>query len=69
MPEMRHYVVTQTRSVEVTANSAADAALIASAAFKNGQNSRYSVIDGPTGVWGNTTSRIQELALKTEKVR
>lgn len=67
MPEIVYYTVTQTREVRVTANNAEDAALIATAAFTNGQNSDAGVIDGPHGVWGNTGSRIKVTGLEVKR--
>lgn len=69
MPEMRHYTVTQTRKVRVTANSAADAAQIAAAAFEHGQTSDGSVSHGrgPHGIWGNTSGRIQEIDMRVTR--
>jgi hypothetical protein len=69
MPEIQHYTVTQTRSVEVTANSAADAAQIASAAFAAGQDSEGGVAHGrgPNGIWGNTTGRIREIDMRVTR--
>lgn len=63
MPEMKNYIIDQTRTVEVTANSAIEAAMIASAAFEHGQDSSAGVAAGhaPEGVWGNTTTRIREV--------
>ena len=72
MPEIVSYIVTETREVKVRANSAADAARIADAAFKNGQNkSDPSVLidHGPEGIWGNTTSFIRQTELVTKEVR
>lgn len=65
MPEMRYFVVTQTREVKVVANHVADAVLIADAAFKHGQNSDSGVAGGkgPEGVWGNTRSLIRETSI------
>lgn len=63
MPEVRNYVVVQTREVEVVAHSCNDAVRIASAAFSNGQNSSDGVLAGPVGVWGNTDSRIRETSI------
>lgn len=59
MPAIRHFVVKEEREVQVSANSAHEAVLIAAAAFQNGQNSGNGVIDGPPDVWGNTTSKIK----------
>ena len=61
MPEIRRYIVTQTREVHVTANSAADAVRLADAAFEHGQNSDSGIArdKAPEGVWGNTESRIR----------
>lgn len=70
MPEIQHYTVTQTRSVEVSANSAADAAQIAAAAFEHGQaKSEPSVAHGrgPHGIWGNTTGRIKEIDMRVTR--
>lgn len=62
MPEIIHYLVTQTRQVQVDAEDAEDAVRIAKAAFTHGQNSDCGVAKdkGPEGIWGNTTSRILE---------
>lgn len=59
MPETRYFEVSQTRKVKVTANTVANAILIADAAFENGQNTDDGVRNGPNGVWGNTTSRVR----------
>lgn len=61
MPEMRHYVVAQTREVKVTAHHPADAVLLADAAFEHGQTSEFTIAlgKGPEGVWGNTSSQIR----------
>jgi len=67
MPEIRNYVVTQTREVGVTANSLVDAIRIADAAFANGQNSDNGVIDGPQDVWGNTRTEIKETNIDAER--
>ncbi len=71
MPEMKHFVVTQTREVEVTANSISDAVQIASAAFEHGQNSDRGVARGhsPEGTWGNTSSRIQIIDIRAHDLR
>jgi hypothetical protein len=76
MPEIQHYIVTQTRTVKVTANDSVSAALIASLAFKNGQNSGNGVkLEGLSeddrtrleGVWGNTAGAIKEDNLRIDK--
>lgn len=69
MPEIVHYKVTQTREVEVAANSAADAARIAEAAFLHGQDGNHSVAHGrgPTGIFGNTVGRIRETDLRVTR--
>jgi hypothetical protein len=70
MPEMRHYLVTQTREVEVTANNEADAILIADAAFIHGQNrSDPSIAIGhsPVGVWGNTGTYIKIIEVNVKR--
>lgn len=71
MPEIRTFIVTQTREVKVTANSAADAMLLAEAAFVHGQNSANGIAigKGPEGIWGNTDSRIREVGLAVEERR
>lgn len=69
MPEMRNYTVIQTREVRVTANHAEDAVRIGAAAFKNGQNLDSGVIDGPEGVWGNTTSRVRQIEIIAKEKR
>lgn len=58
MPAVKYYVVTQAREVKVTANSPEEAIRIGAAAFNNGQNRDNGVIDGPEGVWGNSTSAV-----------
>jgi hypothetical protein len=72
MPEIRNYVVTQTREVEVSANSLSDAITIASAAFEHGQNTDYGVKFGGDlhelkGIWGNTRKPIKELSIQAER--
>ena len=67
MPEIQHFVVTQTREVRVTANNAVDAVRIAGAAFENGQNSDYGVKNGPEGIWGNTRSQIKVTDISASK--
>lgn len=68
MPEMQHFVITQTREVEVTANSHRDAIDIAHAAFENGQNrTDPTVINGPEGIWGNTTSRVRTVEVNCRR--
>jgi hypothetical protein len=62
MPEIKNFVVVQTSTVRVRANSARDAALIAAAAFDHGQNSDQGIAKPeavPEGVWGNTTHAIR----------
>ena len=70
MPEIRYYTVTQEREVKVAANSAADAVLIADAAFTHGQDSNHSVAKGksPEGVWGNTRTevRVRDISAREE---
>lgn len=68
MPEMINYIVKQTRVVKVTANSPGDACDIGRRAFANGQNKEGGVIDGPVGIWGNTTSRIRVTKLEVEEI-
>lgn len=68
MPEIQHYTVTQTREIRVRANSPADAAAIAQAAFRKNTTSDGVVeqIEIP-GVWGNTTGRLKELELNVRR--
>jgi len=70
MPEVRNYIVTQVRQVEVRANHSEDAVRIAAAAFKYGQNTDSGVLHehAPEGVWGNTSSRIKEKKLLCERI-
>lgn len=55
MPEVKSYVVEQTRRVRVTANNAVDAGDIASVAFDDGPRQ--------TEGWGHTNGEIQILGL------
>lgn len=68
MPQIRHYIVRQTREVKVDANSAVDAARIADAAFSHGQDTNGSVAagKGPEGIWGNTTSRVKTIKVNVK---
>lgn len=71
MPEMRRYIVTQTRQVEVAANKLEDAIRIAEYGFKYGQNSDWGVanVDGAlVGLWGNTTKPIREQSIFAERI-
>ena len=69
MPEARHFKVTQTREVLVTANTAVDAARIAEAAFTHGQDTTGGVAYGkaPQGVWGNTNRKIREIRVEVQE--
>lgn len=71
MPEMRDYIVKQTRSVEVRANTLVDAIRIADAAFLHGQNrdARLRDKEGLEGIWGDTTAPIKELKLEGDRIR
>lgn len=68
MPEIRRYLVKQTRTVLVDANHPGDACDIGRKAFENGQNADNGVIDGPVGVWGNTASKIRVTKLEVEEI-
>lgn len=59
MPEIRHYKVSQTREVSVSANNPVDAVRIAGAAFEHGQDTTHGVKNGPAGIWGNTDTLIK----------
>lgn len=69
MPKIRHYRVTQTREVKVTANSSIDAARIADVAFNDGQNSDNGVKASAKieGIWGNTTSAVRTTDISTHE--
>lgn len=68
MPEMIHYVVTQTRVVRVSANDELGAARVANEAFEsNSDNIRLSV--AKDGIWGNTNSAPQVTELRVSKER
>lgn len=69
MPEIIHYTITQTRTVDASANNVTDAVRIAQVAFEHGQNSDNGVIEAhaPIDVYGNTTSRIREIALDIKR--
>lgn len=69
MPEARYYKVVETRVVEVTANNADSAVAIGAAAFNNGQNSDNGVKNGPSGVWGNTRTRVRTVHVSAEEIR
>lgn len=63
MPVIRNYVVSQTREVNVRANSLTDAIRIAGVAFNNGQNSDSSaryIQENIPGIWGDTTTPVKE---------
>jgi hypothetical protein len=51
MPEMVSYVVTQTREVKITANSAADAVVVATATFDHKLK--------PDEIWGHATTDVR----------
>lgn len=65
MPEIRYYKVTQVREVEVAANHAMDAILIAKGSF---DDSTDTPVD-PEKVWGYVTSSVTEKSLNTERLR
>ena len=69
MPEMRNFVVTETRKVKVSANNAIDAARIANKAFEEGQNSDYGLKDkdGLRGIWGDTDERIRQTDIRVQE--
>lgn len=70
MPETRYYKVKQERTVNVTANSIADATKIAIVAFEDGQTNGGQVMDlraKLVDVWGNTTSVIREESLEVRR--
>lgn len=69
MPEMRKFIVTEVRQVEVAANTAVDAGRIADKAFKEGQNSGggLKTKEGLDGIWGDTRTRIRQTDLHVEE--
>ena len=69
MPAMKHYVVSETRTVKVIANNAVDAIRLAAAAFEHGQNSDKGAKNGPEGVWGNTTSKVEQTNIEVNEER
>lgn len=70
MPEIRHYVVKRTIKVDVDANSSADAIQLAEAAFRHGQESNHAIKMnmGPSGIWGNTKSKVRVIKTEAEEV-
>ena len=71
MPEMKQYIVSQTREVSVTANNEVDAIRIADAALTHGQDANGGIAKdkAPEGVWGNTDARIEVTDLSIERRR
>lgn len=63
MPAIRHYRVTQTRVVNVSANTPADAVQIAESAFTGGQRPDNDVIVKLEGIWGHPTSRVRSTGM------
>jgi hypothetical protein len=69
MPEIRHFVVTETRRVQVSANNAVDAAKIGQRAF-DGEPTRSSIdVEADLGIWGHTNSSVQQTELNVKDVR
>lgn len=69
MPEIRHYRVTQTREIDVSANSLVDAVLLGSAAFENGVRPVDKDINKrPSGVWGNADTLIKETDINARRL-
>jgi hypothetical protein len=62
MPEMRYYTVTQTRSIEIVANEAEDAGIIATHVF----DGDFGYV---TDVWGHTVTDVQVQALTIVRKR
>lgn len=72
MPEIRYYTVTETRMVEVTANTVIDAARIANKVFEGGEVSSRGGLkskEGLEGVWGDTNSLVRQGAIVVEEKR
>ncbi len=68
MPAIHNYRITCTQEVSVRANNLIDAARIAHAAFKNGQNSDGSVPGLPPGIIGNPTRPAHVLNFSVEEL-
>jgi hypothetical protein len=67
MPEIRHFEVTEVRTVRVRANNYADALKIAGAAFTNGQNSNNEVKPPlPDVAFGDATSQVRVVDIHIE---
>jgi hypothetical protein len=67
MPEIRYYVVTQTREVKVQANSHRDAIDIAHDAFENGQDANGHLITKQSECWGDTESKIRTVEVNCKR--
>lgn len=68
MPEMQHFVITQTREVEVTANSHRDAIDIAHEAFQTGQDANGRITKRPeSGCWGDTDGRVRTVEVNCKR--
>lgn len=69
MPESRHYVVTQTRSVQVSANTPVGAAEIAALAFdgKDARSTRF--VEGELDIWGYQTSEVRPIEMTIKDLR
>jgi hypothetical protein len=63
VPESKHYIVTQTRRVKVTANTPLDAGKLAEDAF---EGKATSTTDGP---WGYVTDKVEVTEFNIEKER
>lgn len=71
MPESRTFTVTESRTVRVTANTAADAVRLADQAFsgKSAQHGRGGLRskEGLDGVWGDTTTWVRQVELNAQE--
>jgi len=66
MPDIRHFVVTETRSVKVSANNAEDAARIANKAFGGTPQVGLGYLkekEGLDDIWGDTNSHVRQVDL------
>lgn len=68
MPEIQYYEVEQTRTVKVTANSAAEAATIASEGFDKGfVDYKAGTESSDPEIWGRTIGEITVTNLNVRK--
>lgn len=69
MPAMRKYTVTQTRQVEVSANTPVDAVRIAGMAFDGKPTESTIDTEVELGVWGHTHGKPLPVGMTVEEKR